>query len=217
MVLVSALPLLLVESTRGAPDEEPHGLWQVVRLAPVVMLANVVYAASVESMITFFPLFGLELGLSQEFSLGLLTVLAIGGMILVLPLGWLADRIDRMAMLAVVTALTIVGLLLLPAMVQAPPVLASSFVFVLGGVEGMIYALGVMLIGQQFRGASLAAASTAFTTCWGVGTVLGPLLSGVGMDRLGAGSLTWVAAAFFVLFLPLPVRAWWLARPARPG
>lgn len=217
MVLLSALPLFLVEAQRGeAGDSGGPGLLTVLKLAPVIMLANVVYAASVESMITFFPLFGLHLGLSLDFALGLMTITSIGGMILILPLGWLADHVDRMAMLTVITGLTIAGLLLMPVMVQAPVAVATTFVFVLGGIEGMIYALGVTLIGQQFRGAALAAASTAFTTCWGVGTILGPLLAGLGMDLFGAGALTWLAAAFFLVYLPLPLLSWRRGRFA-PG
>lgn len=209
MVLLSAMPLWLVASApgRGEAGTGPS-LWAVMRLAPVVMLANVVYAAAVEAMITFFPLFGMHLGVSQDFALGLMTVTSIGGMVLILPLGWLADHVNRMAMLVGIVALSIAGLLVMPAMVQAPPLLAMAFVFVFGGIEGMIYALGVTLIGQQFRGAALAAASTAFTTCWGLGTIAGPLLAGVGMDLFGPGTLTWIAAAFFVLYLPLPLRAW---------
>jgi len=215
MVMVSALPLLLVvPGHRGIAGEQRPGLWRVLRLAPVIMMANLVYAAAVESMITFFPLFGLHLGLSQEFALGLLTITSLGGMLLILPLGWLADRVDRMAMLAVVTGLSIVGLVLMPFMVLAPPLAAAAFVFLFGGIEGMIYALGVTLVGQQFRGAALAAATTAFTTCWALGTIAGPLLAGAGMDWLGAETLPLIAAGFFLVFLPLPVATWWRSRGA---
>lgn len=214
LVAVSALPLLAVERAPSMPDATPVGLWRVVRLAPVIMLANVVYAASAESLITFFPLFGAALGLGQPFSLFLMTVTAVGGMVLILPLGWLADHVNRMGLMAACVALTAIGFAIMPWAVVAPVPLALAFVFVFGGVEGMIYALGVALVGERFRGAALAAATTAFTTCWGVGTILGPMVSGAGMDRWGGDALAWIAGAFFVLFLPLPLWAWWRDRSA---
>ncbi len=84
-----------------------------------------------------------------------------------------------------------------------------------GVVMGTTYALaalGVTLIGERFRGAALAAATTAFTASWGLGTIVGPLVAGMAMDRYGDGSLALVAAGFFLLYLPLPLRAWWQER-----
>ena len=78
------------------------------------MLANVVYAASTESLLTFFPLFGMSLGLSQNATLGLLTISGLGPMILVMPISWLADHVDRMGLLAVCILLTMAGLALMP-------------------------------------------------------------------------------------------------------
>ena len=70
---------------------------------------------------------------------------------------------------------------------------------------GAFAALGVILVGQRFRGAKLAAATTLFTACWGAGTMLGPLLVGIGMDRFGAESMPYLILGFFALFLPMPV------------
>lgn len=217
-ILLATLPLfLVVGSHRVAYEETEGGLWRVFWLAPVIMLANVVYAASVESVITFFPIFGTALGVSEEYALGLMTVIAVGGMLLVLPLGWLADRVDRMGMLAVCVALTVLGFAFMPLAVQAPPWAGGLYAFVFGGVEGMIYALGVTLVGERFRGAALAAATTTFTAGWGAGTIIGPLVSGVGMDLLGNTTLAWIAGGFFLLYLPLPLWAWWNGRDARSG
>jgi MFS family permease len=179
-------------------------LWKVFALAPTIMVANVVYAAGAESVLTFFPLFGMSLGLSESFTLGLLTVIGLGSMVLVMPLSWLADHVDRMGFLAASVLLTMVGLLLMPWLIQIPNV-AVVYAFLFGGVEGMIYTLGVILVGQQFRGALLAAATTMFTACWGAGTMLGPLLVGIGMDQFGADKMAFIIFLFFALFLPMPV------------
>jgi len=212
LILLAAAPLFAVyHEPVGHADDKHQGLWQVFLLAPTVMVANVVYAASAESLLTFFPLFGMNLGLTQNTTLGLLTVVGLGSMILVMPISWLADHVDRMALLAVCVLLTMAGLLLMPWLIRIP-VVASVYAFLFGGVEGMIYALGVILVGQRFKGAMLASATTMFTACWGAGTMLGPLLVGIGMDRFGSDRMALIVFGFFALFLPLPVASYLRSR-----
>jgi len=212
MVLLSAAPLFVVRHPeRVAQPGKSAGFWTIFMLAPTIMLANFAYSAAAESIITFFPLFGIHFGLSQSFALGLMTLVGAGSMILILPLGWVADRVDKMGMLSLIILLTMVGLLLMPMMVQKTA-LAPLFFFLFGGVEGMIYALGVTLVGERFKGAMLAGAFTVFTTFWGAGTVTGPLLVGAGMDVFGAGAMAVVIFVIFAIYLPLPVIAWFKGR-----
>lgn len=215
MILLAGVPLLVVSHSRvGLTEENTEGLWRVFLLAPTIMLANVVYAASAESVLTFFPIFGMSLGLDQNATLGLLTVMGLGTMFLVMPISWLADHVNRMGLLAACVLLTMVGLALMPWLVRIPWV-SSGYAFFFGGVEGMIYALGVILVGERFRGMMLAAATTMFTACWGAGTMLGPLVVGIGMDRLGAGQMPFIVLVLFALFLPLPAVSYWRSRRIR--
>ncbi len=217
LILGAGLPLFLVAHRPLAPVAgRSAGLWRVFRLAPAVMLANIVYAASAETLLTFFPIFGMSLGIGERTALGLLTMMGLGTMLLVIPLGWLADRIDRLALLSACVLGTLLALLLMPAMVTRPGI-APAYAFAFGGIEGMIYTLGVVLIGERFRGEMLAAATTMFTACWGTGTVLGPLLAGIGMDRLGAESMASIVAAFFAVYLPVPVVTWLRRRTQKPA
>lgn len=105
-------------------------------------------------------------------------------------------------------------LLAMPHFLQLQVWQVFLFVFIFAGVEGMIYTLGVVLIGERFRGTQLAAATTTFSACWGAGTMLGPLLVGIGMDKLGSGSMVMIIFAMFAVYLPLPVVAW--LRSIRP-
>ena len=216
LILCAGLPLFVVHQRQMAPAEErSEGLWHVFWLAPTIMLANVAYAAAAESLLTFFPIFGISLGLSENLALGLMTVMGLGTMILVMPLSWLADQIDRMGLLAMCVALSMVGLLLMPWVIR-DDWLAGLFAFMFGGVEGMIYTLGVILVGERFKGALLAAATTLFTACWGAGTVIGPLLVGAGMDRFGADRMAFLVLLMFAVYLPLPVASWYRSRGRQP-
>lgn len=209
LLLSASIPLFIARGYRLTPagEEANSGVWSLFLLAPTIMLTNVVYAASAESLSTFFPLFGMHIGISENFSLWLLTMIGVGSMVLILPLGWLADHINRMGLLVACILLTMLGLLAMPHLLLQP-LLAQLLAFFFGGVEGMIYALGVILIGERFKGAMLAAASTTFTASWSAGTVVGPLLVGAGMDSFGAERMTLIIFCFFAVYLPLPVVAW---------
>ena len=202
-VIAASLPLFWLHNVSGADDTAGHtSLGRIFRLVPHIMLLNLTYAAAVEAFIAFFPLFGIHIGLEEARSLSLLATFALGGVVIQLPLGWLADRMHRQRLLLLCLIMTMTGFLLLPNIVSQS-VGGPVFVFALGGVEGMIYALGVILLGQRFRGAELAAASVLFTGMWGAGTMLGPAIVGAGMDVFGDNAMPYLIVGIYAIYLPV--------------
>ena len=59
---------------------------------------------------------------------------------------------------------TVAGFIVFPNLI-ARPVAGPVFAFTLGGVEGMIYAMGVILLGQRFSGVELASAMSYSPAC----------------------------------------------------
>jgi MFS family permease len=203
LIVAASLPLFWLRNESDAAGSEGHtSLWRIFRLVPHIMLLNLAYAAAVEAFIAFFPLFGIHIGLGEARSLSLLTVFGLGGVMLQLPLGWLADHMQRHRLLLLCLILTVGGFLILPELVSRS-VVGSIFAFTLGGVEGMIYALGVILLGQKFRGADLAAASVLYTGMWCTGMMLGPATVGAGMDVFGDRSMPYLIAAIYAVYLPV--------------
>lgn len=203
LILLAGVPLFSIrDATRDDGDGDHSGLMRIFRIVPHIMLLNLTYAAAIEAFVAFFPLFGIHIGLGEARSLSLLTTFALGGVVLQLPLGWLADHVNRYGLLLTCLVLTMAGFAVLPELI-AGPVVGPVFAFALGGVEGMIYALGVILLGQRFRGAELAAASVLYTGMWATGTMIGPLVVGVGMDLLGNASMSYLIAAIYLCYLPI--------------
>ena len=202
-IAAASLPLFwLRNEPHASGDADQTSLRRIFSLVPHLMLLNLVYAAAVEAFIAFFPLFGIHIGLGEARSLSLLTTFAVGGIVLQLPLGWLADHMHRHTLLLVCLVLTMAGFLILPNVISQS-VGGLVFAFALGGVEGMIYALGVILLGMRFRGAELAAASVFYTSMWGAGTMLGPALVGAGMDIFGDHTMSYLIAAIYAVYLPM--------------
>jgi MFS family permease len=203
LIIIASLPLLWVHDDGN--DEEKKStvsLRRIFRLVPHIMLLNLSYAAAIEAFIAFFPLFGIHIGLGEARSLSLLTVFGLGGMVLQLPLGWLADHVNRQRLLLSLLVLTMIGFVILPRFI-ASSISGPLFAFSLGGVEGMIYVMGVILLGQRFRGIELAAASVLYTGMWAAGTMIGPALVGAGMDLLGNSSMPYLIAAIYACYLPV--------------
>lgn len=203
IVLAAGVPLFMLHtaSERTGHDFDIR-LRDIFKLMPHIMLLNLTYAAAIESFLAFFPLFGLHLGLGEARSLSLLTTFALGGVVLQLPLGWLADHMHRERLLLTCILLTMVGFATLPAVIQLE-FAGPAFAFALGGAEGMIYTLGVVLLGMRFRGAELAAASVLYTGMWGAGTMLGPVFVGAGMDLFGDQSMSYLIVAMYLCYLPV--------------
>ncbi|RLA01656.1 MAG: hypothetical protein DRQ47_07795 [Gammaproteobacteria bacterium] len=202
LILLAGLPLIGLQDHRHSSEQDDHvNLRKVFRLLPHIMLLNLTYAAALESFVAFFPLFGINIGLSGAHSLSLLTTFAIGGVLLQMPLGWLADKVNKQMLLLACVLFTLVGFVILPQVIQAA-ISGPIFIFTLGGVEGMVYTMGVIVLGQRFRGAELASASVLYTGMWGLGTMIGPVLTGAGMDLFGTSSMPYILAVFYACYLP---------------
>ena len=213
LVMLASVPLFWLQNEADESTNKDHfRLLRVFRLVPYIMLLNLTYAAAIEAFIAFFPLFGIHIGQGEARSLSLLTTFALGGVFWQIPLGWLADHVRRHRLLLFCIVFTMVGFAVMPELITRPLV-GPAFAFSLGGIEGMIYALGVILLGQRFRGPELAAASVLFTGMWGAGTMIGPVVVGAGMDLFGDASMAWIIAGFYLCYLPV----FWLARRTKPA
>lgn len=72
--------------------------------------------------------------------------------------------------------------------------------FLFGGAFGRLH--GLVMLGERFNGPDLLAATAGFSMMWGVGTVIGPSLTGVAMDLIGPSALVWITAGLLAAFLP---------------
>ena len=79
----------------GYQCEEAFG--QALRLAPIGMIGGFIGGFAEISYLSLLPNVALASGGSDAEALSLLTMLAIGGGVLQLPIGWLADKFDKTA------------------------------------------------------------------------------------------------------------------------
>lgn len=87
------------------------------------------------------------------------------------------------------------------------------YMLVFGAILRGVYTIALVVIGERFKGADLAAASALFGVMWGAGTVVGPQLGGFAYDQILHG----VPLALAVLagsLLPFQIGSWFRRRGA---
>jgi MFS family permease len=142
------------------------------------------------------------IAVSTSTALTLLTALLAGYTLAHVPCGWLADRVDRRRLLLAMTAVAAAIYLTVPAAVGSAW-LAWPVLFLAGCALSGLWTASVVLLGQRFAGAELAGAYVASGILYGIGTIAGPLLTGIIVDRTSLAVLPLVLAGFCVAYLPL--------------
>ncbi|MEX1109996.1 MAG: MFS transporter [Dongiaceae bacterium] len=216
LMLSALLTLGLARNVpRDFSSDRPVRISVLIWLWPVPFLLNFLFAGSVEALASFFSLLGVRLGLEEASTFALLAVLGIGSLLMQYPFGWLADHMDRKRLLIIVISLVIGGTLVLPWVLRAGLGVAFPFMIVYGGLLSTLYPMGVVLLGERFRGGQLAAASAGFTMMWAMGFAVGPPVAGFFYDIFDTPGLILSIAGFLAAFL-VAVPFVWKRKPTDP-
>jgi MFS family permease len=204
LVLAATVPLFFAGELAPpiAADDSARGLWRLFPVAAIALLAAPTLAIADSINDSFFSLYGLRNGFSQQNAVLLLTMLFIGTTIGHLPIGWLADRIERRKVLIATVMVTL--LLTLAAMIAMPvgwP--AWPVVFLWGAGLGGVWTVAFAMVGDRFRGAELAAATTLSSVLYGVGSTLGPVIAGHAMELWGSVAVLLTTAVALSAYLGL--------------
>jgi len=116
-VTLATAALVLLASPRLPPVHFAAGqsLTAFLPLAPLLLLAVAGAAAFDQAVLTFLPLYMLEVGASRHAAQLAITAPALGNALLQWPIGRLADRLSRRAAMLACTTATAIGAVLLPA------------------------------------------------------------------------------------------------------
>ena len=148
-----------------------------LRVAPTLCAGVLFFAFFDAVVLSLFPVYASTHGYALGVAALMASVILAGDMLFQVPLGWLADRLNRRTLHLACGVLTLTVGLLLPWLIALPSLLWPALV-VLGAVAGGIYTLALILIGQDFRGPDLITANASVGLLWGIGSLAGPLLSG---------------------------------------
>jgi MFS family permease len=142
-------------------------------------------------MVAFLAVYLLFLGLSEAHVSWLTSGIMIGVILFQVPVAWLADRLGRTAVLIGCYVVTAAGLGFLP--FCGASVWLGVWLFLVGACSGSFYPLGLALLGERLPKPRLARANAWYLGINCCGSLIGPVITGWAMDRLGQPAMFLVA------------------------
>ena len=202
LLTCSALfPLVLTRAeapaTGAAPRLRPALAWERSPLASVGVVVSGVTGAAFRMV---GPLYGLAVGLSPDLIALFLAAYVVGGAIAQIPVGWLADRFDRRAVLIWLSVASVAACALTVALGGAGPV----GVFLAAGFFGLttfpIYSVSTAHAHDRAEPLERVELSAALMFLYGVGAIASPLIASVLIAWFGPpGMFAFIALAHVAL------------------
>jgi MFS family permease len=182
--LLAALAVAASVPKTGGGDHHVEDLAKQLSVALILPIsAGALYGYLMSSLVTLFPLYLKNLGVSETKMGSIITAVIIGTILSQIPLGLAADRYGKRKVLLVCAALVACIFTVMPMSANWQSFLVTGAM--LGAVAGSFYPIGLSLIGELVSGKRLGAATALFTLLFGIGSLTGPTISGFAMSRLG--------------------------------
>jgi MFS family permease len=197
LLFVAACALFSVAGvTTAAPEVAPNG--RALRLISLMTLAAFIAGFIETASVSFLPVLSLKAhwAIASILALGVFTV---GGTVLQLPIGILADAAGvRAAQLITAAVIIIAAASFMLLGHRFVPLLLA--LFVLGGAAGAMNTLAVIEAGASLAPNLISAAASRVALAYTLGSIIGPPVIGVLVARLGPASFPCafaiIAAAF---------------------
>ncbi|MBP3964382.1 MFS transporter [Paenibacillus sp. DLE-14] len=172
---------------------------RVYRIAWFALLPAILYGLMEATMNSNFPLYGLRIHLSQASISLLLPALGVGSLLLMFPLGMLSDRIGRKPVL--MGCAGIAGLMFLAVPLAGDNVLVLFILLaMIGGFIGSFFSLGLAYAADLLPRELLPSANVTASIHFSIGSLLGPGISGFGIQYVSTNSMFIMLGSAFTLF-----------------
>ncbi|KFF61361.1 MFS transporter [Pectobacterium brasiliense] len=154
------------------------------------------------SILSLFPLYGMEQGLDEKSAILLVTLIFLGDAVFQTPIGWLADKCGIIKTHIGCGILFCVMLVLITFSFSSPSLLVPVCI-VLGAAAGGLYTLSLVRAGQKFAGQRLIVMNSLLGLVWSAGSISGPLFSGAAITFYGYDGLIAILLLTGVLFVSI--------------
>ncbi|MEI6985309.1 MAG: MFS transporter [Rhodospirillaceae bacterium] len=184
---------------------------EVFFAAPAAVFAGFTTGFVEISLFTLLPLYTGAAGVERPLALLTVSVLAVGGLVCQVPLGWLADRVGSSRVLRFAAGFSLAAVVGLDLVLGATAGVEWGLwplLFLWGGAISAFYTLGLIEIAHKFPPERLAHANVMFIMVYTIGTIAGPAVSGALLDMWPGHGLPVVLALVFGLYLVAGAIRW---------
>ncbi len=203
-VLLCSGVVPIAMTSASAPDIEDAPampMLKLIKTSPVGVTAVLVCGFMLGSLLSMLAVYGKAKGITG-FNLSLLVGSAvIGGVILQLPIGYLADRYDRRKVMLSIVFLSILSTLLIPYFIDLDFFyLALALVSLSSGIVSSLYPLGIAETFDRLQQNEMSGAIGAMMITYASGGIIGPYTVGIVMETIGLNAYFTFMAIVQLLF-----------------
>jgi MFS family permease len=215
LVSIAITPILLsISPTPAFETTKAMSLRELMGFSPLGCVGMFLLGGVFSAQFGMASVYGSEAGLSVGEISTFVATIFIGGMITQYPIGWLSDRMDRRALIALTAAVGAVGASI-GVMSNGDFTLILVAAFLMGSTSNPLYSLLLAYTNDFLDHEYMAAGSGGMIFLNGLGAVSGPLITGWVMGVFGpSGFYMLIGVLFSMLAIYAVYRA--TQRPAIP-
>lgn len=195
LFVVSAVPVLAAH--RGgaihAPPE-PFGLIALFRIAPLGVIATVFAGVSWAIVFTIGPVYAQREGFNLPQIGFFMGVAMVSGALVQFPLGWVSDHMGRRLTIGLMCAVAVLASLF-GIWAQSEGIvmlnIASAFI---GALVFPLYGISVAHANDTALPSQRVAVAAGLVLVFGLGSIVGPLVTGWAMGAFGSTAYFWMLA-----------------------
>jgi MFS family permease len=215
LVSIAIIPVSITRTEAPVPQKpRPLPIRRLFSISPLGFVGCLAYGLAMGAFWGLAPVFAGQVGLDTDGIAIFMSLCILGGGLMQWPMGWLSDHFDRRVVLAVACfaggALSI--MVATGGMIKPGLLLYMSIIF--GASTFPIYAVTVSHANDYVDADERVLVSGTLLLTYGAGAIVGPLLAGPIMDRLGAQGLFFYIGGVFILVGLYAI--WRMTRRAAP-
>ena len=190
LITLSLVPVALTRSDAPAPRRaQPMALSSLYKNSPLGLSGCFASGLALGAFWGMAPVFCRTIGLSEAATAIFMLATILGGLVLLWPLGWISDRLDRRFVIILLCAASAVASLALVLIGGRSSLALFGLALVYGGFTFPIYSVSVAHANDFLESDNFVAASSGLLLVYGAGAILGPLVAGLMMGWIGASGL----------------------------
>lgn len=205
LVCLSLMPLGLTKTVQPVmPETQKIDVLFAFRISPLAALGVLTVGATGSALRMIGPLFAYQLNFTPT-QIGLfLSLPLIAGMIIQLPLGYLAERATPRQLIGGLSGITIL-ISIAFTIIEAETVLGIKTIFILVFIFGLttmpLYSLSAIHANNQTKEQDMTMLSASLIFLFGIGAIISPVIASYIIEHFGPLSMFTYFAAMHVFLL----------------
>lgn len=190
LVVLALMPLSLTR--RESPvitRSERLSLSRLYRKSPAGTFGALIAGLLISAFYAMGPVYANRIGLDLGQLSNFMASAIVAAMLLAWPVGRVCDHFDRYRVMLAVGIIAAICSLVAAAVSSYSMIVLVLFVGLYMGLSAAIYPIAVAITNDMMESHQITSASTALLLSYGLGSIIGPLVSALFMELLGAQGL----------------------------